>query len=234
MCDAGIESCPPYFSERKLMFTEKKNDLTDITIIMDRSSSMFACQEEAQNGVNAFIQEQKEQKGEALFSFIQFDTQYETLYSGIDLKDAGEFTLQPRGMTALLDAVGKGITDTAKRINKLAQKPSLVVFVILTDGQENSSSEFSREQIKTLIDKHQKEDGWQFTFLGANQDAFAEAGSLGIAKGGTINYGVHNSHQVFSMTSANVSQMRSCAMVGADVSNEYTDEQREEAVKEKV
>jgi hypothetical protein len=220
--------------ERKLMFTKKKNDLADITIIMDRSSSMSQCKEEAESGVNNFIKEQKEQKGEALFSFIQFDTQYEVLYKGIDLQDAGEFTLMPRGMTALLDAVGRGITETAERISKLTERPNLVIFVILTDGHENASSEFSREKIKTLIEKHQKEDNWQFTFLGANQDAFAEAGSMGINKDATMNYNIHNSHHVFSMASDNVSQMRSMSIAGANVVNEYTDKQREEAVGEKV
>ena len=88
----------------------------------------------------------------------------------------------PRGSTALLDAVGRAINETGDRLAKTPEqdRPGLVVFVIVTDGQENSSKEFSKARIKEMIDEQQKKYNWQFTFLGANQDAFAEAGGIGI------------------------------------------------------
>ena len=99
-------------------------------------------------------------------------------------------SLVPRGSTALLDAVGRAINETGERLAKMNEedRPGLVVFVVMTDGEENSSQEFSKDQIKQMITHQQDTYGWHFTFLGANQDAFAEAGALGIHAAGVANF----------------------------------------------
>ena len=159
-----------------------RTDLTDITLVVDRSGSMEAIREDAQGGVNAFIREQAGQPGEALLTLVQFDTEYEFIHRGVPIGQAPEYKLVPRGATALLDAVGRAINETGERLAKMPEedRPGLVVFVVMTDGLENSSKEFDKAQIKKMIQHQQDEFNWHFTFLGANQDAFAEAGAMGI------------------------------------------------------
>ena len=160
-----------------------RNDLTDVTVVLDRSGSMQSCRDDAEGGLNTFIEEQKKQPGETLFTLVQFDTEYEFVHKGKPIRDVGPCELVPRGMTALLDAVGRAIAETGERLAAMPEpdRPGLVVFVIVTDGQENSSKEYTKPQIKEMIERQQNDYKWQFTFLGANQDAFAEAHGIGIA-----------------------------------------------------
>ena len=162
------------------------SDLTDITLVIDRSGSMEAIREDAEGGVNAFVREQAKHPGEALLTLVQFDTEYDFIHKGIPVKQVPAYKLVPRGSTALLDAVGRAINETGERLANMAEpdRPGLVIFVIVTDGEENSSHEFSKARIKQMIDQQQTKYSWQFTFLGANQDAFAEAGGMGIHAAG--------------------------------------------------
>ncbi|MCA9271003.1 MAG: VWA domain-containing protein, partial [Planctomycetales bacterium] len=163
-----------------------RNDLTDITLVVDRSGSMASIREDAEGGVNDFIRRQAAEPGEAWLTLVQFDTEYEFVHRGVRVQDAAPYVLQPRGMTALLDAMGRAVVETGQRLARLPEcdRPGLVVFVVMTDGLENSSREFSGPQVKEMIEHQQKVYNWQFTFLGANQDAFAEADAVGIAAGG--------------------------------------------------
>ena len=205
-----------------------RNDLTDVTLILDRSGSMSSCREEAENGVNHFIEEQKKQAGECVFSLVQFDTDYEFVHRGVQIKEVPRFELVPRGMTALLDAVGRAINETEERLAKLdeANRPGLVIFVIVTDGMENSSHEFKKAQIKDLIERQRKDYNWQFTFLGANQDAFAEAAGIGITTSSSASYSTSSSSSAFAGASSNVSRMRCANLAGKSIDCGYTDDER--------
>jgi uncharacterized protein YegL len=205
-----------------------RNDLTDIIVVLDRSGSMQACREEAENGLNHFIEDQKQQPGETLFTLCQFDTEYEFIYQGVPIRDVPHCALVPRGMTALLDAVGRAINETGERLSKMAEadRPGLVVFVILTDGHENSSHEFKKDQIKAMIKEQQERYSWQFTFLGANQDAFAEAAGLGIAQQAAVNFVQAKAEQAFNVVSRSVSRSRESWLTGQSKSIAYTDEER--------
>ena len=207
-----------------------KTNLTDITLVIDRSGSMEAIREDAEGGVNAFVREQAQQAGEALLTLVQFDTEYEFVHQGVPVKRAPAYKLVPRGSTALLDAVGRAINETGDRLAKMAEpdRPGLVIFVIVTDGQENASREFSKAQIKEMIDRQQTEYHWQFTFLGANQDAFAEAGGMGIDAAGVANYAPDKVMAAFVGTSKKVVRMRTQRRAGQTVSNEFTEEERKE------
>jgi len=212
-----------------MMVKKKANGkLVDITLVVDRSGSMSSCLSDAEGGINTFIKDQKKEDGKAVFSLIQFDTEYETVHSGIPMKDVPQYKLEPRGMTALLDAVGRGINGAKGRIEGLTKKknPSLTVFVIVTDGHENSSKEFNKEQVSKLI-KEQTKEGWQFTFLGADSASFDEAQSWGIAKSGiaTYNASAHTQDAYFAMSS-NVSRMRGQTLSGETVTNSYTADER--------
>lgn len=210
-----------------------RSDLTDITVVLDRSGSMATCREEAENGLNAFIDKQKAEPGEAAFTLVQFDNEYEAVHSAVPIKDVPKFTLVTRGMTALLDALGRAINETGARLSAIAEaeRPGLVVFVILTDGQENASHEFKRPQVREMLERQERDYQWKFIYLGANQDAFAEAGGLGISTAAAANYNTNHIAMAFGGVGASkVSCMRAAAATGAQVTMdcyEFTDEERE-------
>jgi len=203
--------------------------LTDITIVLDRSGSMGSCKEEAENGLNHFVKKQKKEEGEAFLTLLQFDTEHEFVYKGIPIKDVKKFKLEPRGMTALLDAVGKSINETSQRIKKMKKKdrPDLVIVLIITDGWENASHEFTRSQIRDMI-KKQSKNNWQFIFQGADQNAFAEAKAIGgtILASVSVNYSSSKTLQAISGSSCNVSRMREASRKGKTVVNYYTNEEK--------
>jgi len=205
-----------------------RQDLTDITLVVDRSGSMSSCKQEAQMGINAFINEQKKAEGEAVFSLLQFDTSHEYVFNAVPIDQVGEYKLEPRGMTALLDAVGKVINETGQRLEKTPEtdRPALVIVAIITDGEENASNEFSRHAIKEMVERQQNEYNWQFTFLGANIDAFAEASSIGIDSNAIASYCVTQSINAYSGLASNITKMRKASFIGEVVSNYYTDEER--------
>lgn len=205
-----------------------RNDLTDLTVVLDRSGSMESCRGDAEGGLNALVRKQCEQPGTCLFTLVQFDTIYEFVHTAVPIQDVPKCTLEPRGSTALLDAVGRAIVETGERLKKMdeAERPGLVVFVIITDGQENSSVEFSKAKVKEMIERQQNVYKWQFTFLGANQDAFAEAGGIGILSVGTANYS--KADAAFLGTSGKISRMRQAAASGSEVDNSYSKNELDE------
>jgi hypothetical protein len=166
---------------------------TDITFILDRSGSMQSVWTETLTGFNHFLKSQKETEGEANFTLIQFDDKYEVNYVAKDIKEVPELTVVtyvPRGWTALLDAIGKTMNTTGIRLTTMSKetRPDKVIFVILTDGQENASREYSKEQINRMITHQKDKYAWDFVFLGANQDAFAVGSSFGLSRGQTMTY----------------------------------------------
>ncbi len=205
-------------------------NLTDITLVVDRSGSMQSIREDAEGGVNAFIERQASEEGDAVLTLVQFDTEYEFLTRGEPVDEVPPYTLVPRGATALLDAVGRAINETGARLSKMAEqdRPGLVVFVVMTDGHENSSHEFTKAGIKKMIEHQQSVYNWQFTFLGADQDAFDEAGSMGMAAAGVAGFAKHKVMAAYAATSDKVARMREMAMRGEEVDNRFTDEERKD------
>ena len=207
-----------------------RTDLTDITMVIDRSGSMQSIRTDAEGGINSFIEQQKQEPGEANVTLVQFDTDYEFVHSGVPIKQVPAFKLVPRGSTALLDAVGRAINETGARLAVIdeSQRSGLVVFVIVTDGEENSSREFTRDQIRKMVEHQQSAYKWQFTFLAANQDAFAAGGSMGIAQDGIAAYSMGKVRGSWDAAAKKMSRMRKAAGEGAAVDNKFTDEERGE------
>lgn len=205
-----------------------RSDLTDITLVVDRSGSMQSIREDAEGGINSFIERQKLEPGAALLTLVQFDTEYEFVHSGVPIQQVTKYTLVPRGSTALLDAMGRAINETGARLAQMpeADRPGLVLFVVVTDGLENSSREFTRERIKQMIEHQQNVYSWQFNYLAANQDAFAEAGNVGIAACGAANWKMDKAEAMYAALGDKVSRMRKMRGEGAVVSNEFTSEER--------
>jgi len=205
-----------------------RNDLSEIVLVVDRSGSMDSCRADAEGGINNFIEEQKKVAGEANFTLVQFDTEYEVVHNGVSIKDVPKYVLVPRGWTALLDAVGRAITTVGERLDKMqeAEKPGCVIVVIVTDGQENSSKEYTREQICQMITLQQETYSWKFVYLGADPSAFVVGNSFGISKAAVAQYDPKEINGAYRATSGAVGQVRCCAAMGQDVPLSFTDEQR--------
>jgi uncharacterized protein YegL len=202
-------------------------DLVDITLVVDRSGSMESIREDAEGGINAFVREQAQLKGQANLTLVQFDTEYEFVHRAIDIQSVPEYKLVPRGGTALLDAVGRAINETGERLAKLPEsdRPGLVAFVITTDGQENRSCEFQSAQIKKMIQHQQEKYKWQFTFLGADQDAFAEAGRMGVAQKGVANFAKSKVRRALHNASNVMGRMRAQASSEQVIDNSFTNQE---------
>jgi hypothetical protein len=140
------------------------------------------------SGFNEFLETQQREVPDARLSLLLFDTTYQQRYTDVPVKDAELLTpknYEPSGNTALYDAIGRSIRE----VESLEEEPDKVVFVIVTDGEENSSREFTQREIFDLIEWHKNENkGWSFTFLGANQDSYATSAALGIGANATMNY----------------------------------------------
>lgn len=167
---------------------------TDITVILDKSGSMEVRRSDAIGGFNALVDDQKIQPGTAALSLVQFDTRYEVSFTGkapIDVPALTMETYAPSGGTALLDAMGKTIHATGRRLAAMpeADRPGKVIVVIITDGEENSSREFTYPQVNEMIGHQRDVYKWEFIFVGTNQDAIASAAKIGIAPGSALTYG---------------------------------------------
>jgi hypothetical protein len=207
-------------------------NLTDITLVVDRSGSMEEIRTDAEGGVNSFIADQAKEPGEARLTLVQFDTHYEFLQRGVPISQVPKYQLIPRGGTALLDAVGRAINETGERLASIPEedRPGLVIFVVMTDGEENSSKEFSKARIKEMIQHQQEFYNWHFTFLGANQDAFAEAGGMGIDATGVAVFSPHRIAGTYKALGAKVSRMRTQQREGETVVNAFTETERKEMI----
>jgi len=195
-----------------------REDYTDITFILDRSGSMECVRQETIKGFNKFLSDQRERVGKTCVSLVQFDDQYEVVYSGAPIDKAHALTWEtylPRGATALLDAMGKTISRTGERFRAMspAQRPAKVIFVIMTDGMENHSVQYSKQRVAQMVSHQRDKYNWEFLFLGANMDAIAVAQSYGIA--GTHSMAYHHSPigatYAFNAASAAVARAASAA-----------------------
>ena len=207
-----------------------RSDLTDITLVVDRSGSMQAVREDAQGGLNAFLEKQAGEPGEALLTLVQFDTDYEILHRGVPLAEAPSYQLEPRGATALLDAVGRAIDETGARLAAMpeAERPGLVVFAVVTDGEENSSQELTLEQVRERIEHQQEKYAWQFTFLGAGPDTFADAAKMGIHADGVAVFAQQKVAVTYDRLHDKVARMRHARREGRTVDNRFTAEEQKE------
>lgn len=156
------------------------NENIDLVFLMDRSGSMGGSEKDTIGGFNSFIERQKQKDVNTTVTTILFDDKYEVLYKRIPIAEVKELTGNEywvRGCTALLDAIGKTITTLDREVD------NKVLFVIMTDGFENASREYSKEQVRSLIGNH----NWEFIYIGADIDSYSEAGRIGIKMSHTAN-----------------------------------------------
>lgn len=162
-----------------------KKGLCEIVSIVDSSGSMASIVDDAIGAFNSFLDDQKKHSGEATFSLVLFNHEYTLICGGVNIQDAQPLDSEayvPRGNTALLDAVGRTIDDVGERLSKMKDedRPEKVIVGILTDGLENSSTDYTRQQIFDMIKQQRETYNWEFVFLAANQDAVQEGAKIGI------------------------------------------------------
>ena len=189
-------------------------NLTELVIIVDRSGSMQSIKDDAEGGINQLIEAQKKDEGECHFTLAQFDTQHDLVNDGTDIQKVEPFTLVPRGGTALYDAIGITLNAVGERLSKTPeeQRPGLVSVVIVTDGYENSSGEFDQVTVKKMIEEQTNKYKWEFSYLGADQDAFAVGRGIGVAN--SVTYGKSKSSEVYRGVSGRHTRMKN--MVSSD------------------
>ena len=164
-----------------------KQDYTHITVILDRTGSMESIRDDTIGGFNTFLKQQKAEPGTATLTLVQFDTQdpYEVIHRFKPIEEVPALnreTYVPRASTPLLDALGRGINDLEASLGELKEedRPSKVVVVVVTDGQENSSREFRKQQIEKMVKEKTEKSSWQFVFLSADLAAIDDAIAVGI------------------------------------------------------
>lgn len=162
-----------------------KNNWTELVFILDKSGSMSGLESDTMGGFNSMLEKRKDIEGDCLITTILFDHNFELLHDRIDIKAVSPMTSKQYrigGTTALLDAIGKAIqkTENAQKQTAKELRASKVMFVIITDGEENASREYCAKKVKALIEKKKEKKGWEFIFLGANIDAVETAGRFGI------------------------------------------------------
>ncbi len=172
--------------------TEEKKSRTEIVFILDRSGSMSGLESDTIGGFNAMIEKQKKQEGEAVVTTVLFDTDRTVLHDRVPLTEVGPMTendYSVGGCTALYDAVGSAIHHVSS-VHRYARKedvPEKTIFIITTDGMENSSREYDSGKVRSLIEE-KKKLGWEFLFIGANIDAAEAAEKVGISRDRAVNY----------------------------------------------
>lgn len=168
-----------------------------IEIILDRSGSMVGVRKQTIDGFNRFVAEQEKN---AAIHLTQFDDiGIDKTFDGIKAKDKPTLSFdnyEPRGATPLYDAIGR--TVTALRDAKPTGK---VVVLIITDGYENASTEWTREGVYTLITDVQKKTDWQFVFMGADIDAYGASSALGLRANQTYAYSGVNTGSTWGVAS---------------------------------
>ena len=204
------------------MMTKTNNNMTELVFILDRSGSMGGLESDTIGGFNSLLEKQKKQEGECFVTTILFDHEIVTLHDRLPLEKIAPLTekdYEVRGCTALIDAIGTTVKhiESIHRYLRAEDVPEHVMFVIMTDGMENASKEYSADKVRAMIDAH-KEKGWEFLFIGANIDAVQTAGSFGIAPDRAVNYHADKkgTNVVYEAVAKTVSCFRRAAPVQAD------------------
>lgn len=217
-----------------------KKGLTEVVFILDRSGSMSGLEADTIGGFNSMIEKQRKEEGEALISTVLFDDQCEILYDRVPVdkvEHMNDSQYYVRGCTALLDAIGGAIHHISHVHKHLKEEeiPEKTLFIITTDGMENSSHEYNYAKVKKMVEKQKKKNDWEFLFLGANIDAIEVAGRFGISAGRAINYksdskGTELNYRVLADTVSAVRRAKchaevedamvmACACISADYEN---------------
>lgn len=210
-----------------------EKNLTDITVLLDRSGSMSSIASDVVGGFTEFVESQRKGAGRAVLSLVQFDSQsIDTLFTARSVNEVPlPIPFEPRGSTPLLDALGQTIVSTGARLRALAEsaRPGRVVFVAITDGLENASHEYDLARIRSMIEHQESVYKWDFIYLGANVDAFGESAAMGFAPGKAGSFKPGLMRQAYSASARAINDLRLDVALGQDdAALSFTDSSRDE------
>lgn len=199
------------------------NNLTEIVFILDRSGSMAGLEDDTIGGFNAMVEKQKKEPGEALLSAVLFNTESAVIYDRVDIQKVEPMNDRQYcvgGCTALLDAIGSAVHHIAN-VHKYAReedRPGKTIFVITTDGLENSSRRYTYADVQKMVAHEQEKHGWEFLFLGANMDAITEAKKFGFRSDRAVRYNCDSEGTSlnFAVVGKAISKARCGAAIEAD------------------
>ncbi|MDO5286003.1 MAG: VWA domain-containing protein [Actinomycetia bacterium] len=211
-----------------------RSSLTHIELLLDRSGSMQSIKTDVEGGFDAFMEEQRRQPGECTVSLAQFDDRYEVVYTARPLAEVPPLALSPRGTTAMLDAIGRSVTELGARLAALPEneRPGTVIVAIMTDGMENASREWTYDAVKKLITQQEEVYSWVFLYLGADQDAVQVGAQMGIAADQSMTFDRQRSREAYGAVAASVSAYRQASdlpMAERRARAAFTDDQRRTA-----
>ena len=201
-----------------------KKNLTELVFILDRSGSMCGLEDDTIGGFNGMIEKQKKEKGEALVSTVLFNHFSKVIHDREDIRKIKPLTEEEyhvSGNTALIDALGEAIHHIGN-VHKYAREediPEHTIFVITTDGMENASCRYTSDEVKAMVEKKKKKNGWEFLFLGANIDAVETAKKYGIGADRAVRF--HNDRQGIALNYETVSRAVAGMRVNAPVAAEW-------------
>ena len=207
-----------------------KKGLTEIVFILDRSGSMGGLENDTIGGYNSMIEKQKKEEGEAIISTVLFDNETEVLHDRVPLAKVEPITEKEyfvRGSTALLDAVGGAIHHIGN-VHKYAREedvPEKTLFIITTDGMENSSCKYTDDKVKKMVERQKEKYHWEFIFLGANMDAVSVARNFGVHRNHAVTYecdsaGTALNYKVMSKMVSRARKAESAKAMGAAFDSE--------------
>lgn len=206
-----------------------RSDLTHLYFLLDRSGSMQSIKSDIEGGFAAFVDEQRAGDGECVATLAQFDDVYEVVYTDRPVADVPPLDLRPRNMTALHDAMGRLVTDAGARLAALPedQRPGTVVVAVMTDGLENASTEWHAPQVKALVEQQTRDYGWQFLYMGADQDAVEVGIGLGIAAASSVTYSRGKAKEAMAVSAGKIRRLRTDRMTApAAAMPAFTEEER--------
>ena len=201
---------------------------TEIIFLIDKSGSMGRLVDDTIEGFNSFVDGQKDETKTTLTTVL-FDSMCKTIHNGLDVYEVEPMTKEdyiPGGFTAMLDAVGETINTVQNRHDDMGDaKPDSVLFVITTDGEENSSRKFTKADIERMIKHQTNGHGWEFIFLGANIDAVKEAESIGISANRAVNYAwdSRGTDALYGTVTTAACSVKNCTIDSLDMAKTYAD-----------
>ena len=225
-----------------------KTGYTHVSILIDKSGSMQSIKDDVIGGFNQLIEDQKKEQGELTVSLVQFDGNNELDFNVTNdfspvnkVISLNEKNYQPRGNTPLNDALARLILETGNKLTSLNEddRPEKVIFVCITDGQENSSREHTTASVKAMIEVQEKVYKWKFIYIGANQDSFAEGNARGMGSSLDYDFSPLGNKAMYSSLNKSISKSRTSDLkefhnlnFSEELKNEY-DKEKEEIEKGK-
>uniref|UniRef100_A0AAU7J839 DNA ligase n=2 Tax=unclassified bacterial viruses TaxID=12333 RepID=A0AAU7J839_9VIRU len=202
-------------------------NLTLLAVIADRSGSMSAIASDMNGGIRALLADQAGLPGALVVDIWTFDSVVDHPFDWVRPDDVKADIILPRGSTALNDAVGTAIVSIGERLSAMDEgdRPGKVLVLVVTDGAENASKEYTLDQVRELVKRQTSDYGWEFLYLAANVDAFATGGNYGFARGQTMSYSADHvgTQNVVAAASAGITRSR---LGGAA---DFTEDERQRA-----